>query len=64
MVLYSYCFILEVNEIIDECNVMYYIKLMQEKLDDTKGEIRSRKSKDRQYNGQMKKGKQWSIQKT
>jgi len=64
MILYSYCFILEVNEIIDECNVMYYIKLMQEKLDDTKGESRSRKSKDRQYNGQMKKGKQWSIQKT
>jgi len=58
MVLYSYCFILEVNEIIDECNVMYYIKLMQEKLDDTKGEIRSRKSKDRKYNGQRKKEKQ------
>jgi hypothetical protein len=58
MVVYSYCFILEVNEIIDEYNVMYYIKLMQEKLDDTKGEIRSRKSKDIQYNGQRKKEKQ------
>jgi len=35
--------------------------LYQEKFEDTEGIIRSRKSKDRQYNGQQKKGKQWYI---
>jgi hypothetical protein len=30
---------------------------MEGKFEDTKGEIRSRKSKDRQYNGQNKKNK-------
>jgi hypothetical protein len=34
-----------------------YIFLQEEKFDDTKGVIKSRMSKDRQYNGQKKKNK-------
>jgi hypothetical protein len=34
---------------------------MQEEFEDTKGVIRSRKSKDRQHNGQKKKDKQRST---
>jgi hypothetical protein len=33
------------------------LELLQGKFEDTKGLIRSRKMKDRQYNGQRKKGK-------
>ena len=37
---------------------MLSIFLVKEKFEDTKGVIRSGKSKDRQYNGQKKKEKQ------
>ena len=37
---------------------MYFVEaLLEEKFEDTKGVIRSRKSKDRQYNYQKKKNK-------
>jgi len=40
---------------------IHYQVMKSMKLEDTKAVIRSRKSKDRQYNGQKKKDRQWST---
>jgi hypothetical protein len=48
-------FVLDKLDIFDS---MLSICLVKEKFEDTKGVIRSGKSKDRQYNGQKKKEKQ------